>query len=187
MTIQETYNLLKELRNRNHLPTLINNLGYKKICEVGVWKADYFKILLRSKVDMAVMVDPWTNNGGAANDFGVTNNEFESIYQDAVEITRTDPRASIVRMMSVAAAQIFPDSMFDLVYIDADHSYEAAKADIAAWWPKVRVGGIICGHDYGRKRGVVPAVNGFVRTHNLEDVFYVVPQRCASWFIVKDK
>ena len=36
----------------------------------------------------------------------------------------------------------------DLVFIDADHRYEAAAADIAAWAAHVRPGGILCGHDY---------------------------------------
>lgn len=49
---------------------------------------------------------------------------------------------------SVEAAQQFPDSYFDVVWIDADHTYEGCKADIAAWWPKVRAGGFIGGDDW---------------------------------------
>ena len=47
-----------------------------------------------------------------------------------------------------------------MVYIDADHSYEAVKADIDAWMPHVRDGGILAGHDYGGKMfpGVTRAV-----------------------------
>jgi predicted O-methyltransferase YrrM len=41
----------------------------------------------------------------------------------------------------------FPDGYFDLVYIDAGHSYNDANSDIRAWRSKVRLGGILCGHD----------------------------------------
>jgi cephalosporin hydroxylase len=36
----------------------------------------------------------------------------------------------------------------NLVFIDSDHSYERVRADIRAWLPKVKVGGVLCGHDY---------------------------------------
>ncbi len=50
-------------------------------------------------------------------------------------------------MESRNAARIFKDGSCDLVFIDGDHSYEAAKRDIEMWLPKVKPGGILCGHD----------------------------------------
>jgi len=58
---------------------------------------------------------------------------------------------------SVAASERFDDGSLDWVFIDADHSYEAVVADIAAWAPKLRPGGLLSGHDYGRA-GVTDAV-----------------------------
>lgn len=49
---------------------------------------------------------------------------------------------------SPAVADEFQDGSLDLVYLDADHSYAAVKADIAAWFPKVKPGGIFAGHDF---------------------------------------
>lgn len=37
-----------------------------------------------------------------------------------------------IRLPSVKAARCFDDSELDFVFIDAENSYEAAKADIAA-------------------------------------------------------
>ena len=49
---------------------------------------------------------------------------------------------------------------FDFVFIDADHSYEAVRADILAYRPLVKRGGILAGHDYAPKwEGVRQAVD----------------------------
>lgn len=37
----------------------------------------------------------------------------------------------------------------DYLYIDADHSYEGVLADLWAWLPHVKPGGLILGDDYG--------------------------------------
>lgn len=58
---------------------------------------------------------------------------------------------------SVAAAKYFDDGSLDVVWLDADHSYEAVKADIAAWLPKIRPGGVIGGDDFAYE-GVAQAV-----------------------------
>jgi len=59
---------------------------------------------------------------------------------------------------SAEAAALFRDGSVDFCFVDADHSYAAVARDIAAWWPKVRPGGVIGGHDW-HMRGVRRAVH----------------------------
>lgn len=63
---------------------------------------------------------------------------------------RLQGRAALVIASSVQAASIFGAyrAVFDLVFIDACHTYEATLADIDAWLPLARV---LCGHDYGNR------------------------------------
>lgn len=81
----------------------------------------------------------------------------------------TNSKVVIVESDSVAAASKFDDQSLDYVYIDADHSYEAVKADIEAWLPKIKPDGIICGHDYFEHEefGVIKAVNEIFKTKSV--------------------
>lgn len=40
----------------------------------------------------------------------------------------------------------------DLVFIDADHSYNGCKGDILAWLPNIKPGGIMAVHDFEKKK-----------------------------------
>ena len=49
---------------------------------------------------------------------------------------------------TVAAAERFEDESVDFLYIDASHTYAGVLADLVAWYPKVKVGGLIAGDDW---------------------------------------
>jgi hypothetical protein len=53
-----------------------------------------------------------------------------------------------IRMTSVGASKLYTDNSLDFVFIDAFHTYDAVKEDIGVWMPKVRIGGVLAGHDY---------------------------------------
>jgi predicted O-methyltransferase YrrM len=75
------------------------------------------------------------------------------------------PRGVIIESDSSEAAQQFPDKHFDFVFLDADHTLTGVRKDITAWAPKVKPGGWLCGHDYGKggvTSGVDIAVHQFV-------------------------
>lgn len=72
-----------------------------------------------------------------------------------------------LQMESVRAAASFPDGWVDFCWIDADHSFEAVVADIRAWKPKIKPGGVLAGHDMDRdsvRRAVEQELRGKYRT-----------------------
>lgn len=58
------------------------------------------------------------------------------------------PNIKKIQMFGSEATFFFGDRSLDLVYIDADHTYEAVVADINDWKVKVKPGGYIAGHDF---------------------------------------
>lgn len=65
-----------------------------------------------------------------------------------------------LRIDSVQAARIFDDGSLDFVFVDAAHDEVSVAADISAWWPKVKLGGLLAGHDYASwAPGVIAAVD----------------------------
>ena len=56
-------------------------------------------------------------------------------------------------MRTERAAKNFADQSLDFIYVDASHKFADALADIEAWWPKLKLGGLMAGDDY---------FNGFV-------------------------
>ena len=73
---------------------------------------------------------------------------------------------------SVDASKIVQDESLDFVFIDAAHDYKSVVLDIKCWFPKVRKGGLVSGHDYGGRRnklgyfGVNKAVDEFAEANN---------------------
>jgi|tagenome__1003787_1003787.scaffolds.fasta_scaffold20901038_2 hypothetical protein len=69
----------------------------------------------------------------------------------------------IVHASSTSAARSFADGSLDLVFLDADHSYEAVSEDLAAWYGKLKQGGLMAGHDWDSHQwpGVIRAVEAF--------------------------
>src|ERR1700687_2229425 len=60
-------------------------------------------------------------------------------------------RMTVHKMTSLEGATLFADGSLDFVFIDASHDFASVRADIAAWWPKVKVGGVLSGHDFDTK------------------------------------
>jgi predicted O-methyltransferase YrrM len=83
-------------------------------------------------------------------------------------------------MRTDEAYKLFEDESIDFLFIDADHSFEAVKKDLKLWYPKVKTGGIIAGHDYMWVDGrVAMAVNQFFLFTG------ILPEAGDSWMKVK--
>jgi cephalosporin hydroxylase len=67
------------------------------------------------------------------------------------------------KMTSLEAAEKFDNNSIDFIFIDASHEYQDVINDLKAWYPKLKIGGTLAGHDYYPDQptwgGVYKAVN----------------------------
>lgn len=138
--------------------------------EVGVWRGDNALRVMRAAPPgtRLVAVDQWREapvdseyREYATKDALASQSAMDRYYKEAIgKLYPWKSRVRILRMSSVDAARACVGERFDLVFIDAEHTYAALAADIAAWRPLVRTGGWIGGHDFGKERfpGVTRAV-----------------------------
>lgn len=76
---------------------------------------------------------------------------------ELLEAFRPDIKVWVDKGMSLNVVKEIPNSSQDVVFIDGAHNEKAVLEDILVWRPKVRNGGILCGHDRGN-RGVPKAL-----------------------------
>eukprot|EP00667_Euglena_gracilis_P019843 EG_transcript_21334 len=93
------------------------------------------------------LVDIWGPLKNYADDanFMETKKFFEEARRLLQPFTKT---VVFLRMLTTEAVKEIADKSLDYVYVDARHDYCAAKEDILNYWPKVRPGGILAGHDF---------------------------------------
>lgn len=93
------------------------------------------------------------------------SDDFPPEEREAVPLSYEDFKRNMAgfphkvhKMASVDAAATFADRSVDFVMIDASHDETSVTQDIAAWWPKVKPGGVMAGDDY-QWPGVMAAAN----------------------------
>ena len=136
--------------HRDSLGDYLNCLDLtKSYVEVGVLKGEYSsKVASLWKGSNIYLIDQWCQNNQADVCSILTNDDHSKNYQQVLNTFKNDPRVQILKSSSIDASKKFNDKTLDCVYLDGDHSYVGFMQDLIAWWPKIRNGGILSGHDY---------------------------------------
>jgi hypothetical protein len=136
-----------------------------KFVEIGSWKgksAAFMAVeIINSKKNISFdCIDIWKIDNKYIKD---DNPESNILYEIFIKnIQSLSNVINPIRMDSIEASKKYEDNSIDFVFIDANHDYDYVKKDIEAWFPKVKTGGVIAGHDYHKHwKGVVKAVDEF--------------------------
>jgi cephalosporin hydroxylase len=131
------------------------------LVEVGVFMGRSLTYLARRAIDSGKNLEIV----GVEIFLQVDNHRARFLADTARHAPEEIAACRIMAMPSVEAAERFPDGSLGFVWLDAQHDYDGVCADIRAWRPKVRRGGVLAGHDYAdHQPGVVRAVDELIPT-----------------------
>ena len=189
LTMKRCAPILQEIDYRTELPAFLNAHGMTGAgVEVGVHMATFSETILEKWKGLTLyLVDPYRRFTKAEYFDSTQDLDQEHVFLRAKEkLSRFGQRAQFMRQTGVEAAATFGDNSLDFVFIDSNHKYESSSAEIAAWFPKVRRGGLFCGHDfYTRKKDTdSDALNAVMDFAERIDTRPHVTW-CNSWWFIK--
>jgi len=146
--------------------------------EIGTWKgrsAVFMGEHIKDKNIKFYTVDVFEYHG----EYDVfKTNESNSFYEDVLKnIEPVKECVNIIKQSSLDACDQFENESIDFLFLDGDHTYEVVKKELELWYPKVKIGGTIGGHDYSQPCGVKQAVDEFFSTQ--------ITREGSSWLKTK--
>jgi hypothetical protein len=161
--------------------------------EVGSWfgKSTVYmgvEVLNSGKSIRFDAIDHWGGSPDEMAETGMETPMFKYLQNNSVEdayntfLNNIEPckdYITVVRGDSMKLVNDYKNNSLDFVFIDSDHSYENVKKEILNWWPKLKVGATIGGHDYNHP----PVSRAVFDTLGRLGVIHVFNR---SWVVLKE-
>lgn len=130
---------------------ILANRDFIRIVEVGSYCGDS-TLIINSIIKNALIdsVDPWEMYREDNSTYDLENQrlelqEAEKKFEENIKLFSNIRKN---KTKSLDFCKSVENDSIDMVYIDGDHSYLPVKNDLLAWGKKVKIGGILSGHDY---------------------------------------
>lgn len=181
MAIQRSH----EIWHRDDFSLLCNWRKLWTAVEVGVDRGEFSQCFLsRWQGTCFIGVDnyepyegmPWDRQG----DYRMALMRYERFAKIAKLITTKS--TEFAKTLQTSGKDFLGKDTVDFVYIDAAHDHESVANDILAWWPLLKEGGILAGHDFDHHhKGVIEAVTNFAE----HQTAYLTHEATPSWYVYK--
>ena len=177
------------ITHRDQLGLFMSDSGFTTCAEIGVQCGVFSKTILSTwDTGHINLIDAWQhfNPDDYLDISNLSNDEQNNNMLTTIKnVSPFTGRYTILQALSHEACHKFDDKYFDLIYLDANHSYKNVYEDISCWINKVKIGGYISGHDYldGNLAEGVFGVKSAVCDFFGKDPDFVTQEKWPSWFI----
>jgi len=137
---------------RNDLGAILQQENNMTIgVELGVQRGIFSKEILTSwlNCEKYMLVDLWAHQENYKDTANYNQKIQDLIFIDAMEQVKPFiEKIDVCRNYTNICVKSVSDDYVDFIYVDARHDFKGVYEDMVDWWPKLRVGGIMAGHDY---------------------------------------
>ena len=148
---------LVPIRTREDLGALLRDLNFTgNAAELGTRGGSFTRWVLQgwTRCDEYVQVDVWRQLDNYTDTANNKNGEQQKWRQRAHRALKDMTARGFTRRghqcakLTSDCVKDYRDGYFDFIYVDARHDRLGVLQDLSEWWPKLRVGGLMAGHDY---------------------------------------
>lgn len=115
--------------------------------EIGSWTGSSARVIcahIKTYGGHINLVDDFSGSGSKLSEYVGVKDVRSTLEENLKEFNGL---FTIVEKRSDNAFKDVPDNSIDFLFIDGDHRYTQCRRDLDNWWPKIKTGGMICGHD----------------------------------------
>ena len=149
--------------------------------EIGTFRGYSAKSIMKTlSIKKLYCIDPYIEDYGDDNPY----RSLSEAEEEAKNMLSKYKEVEFIKKTSDKAIKDIPDNL-DFVYIDGNHDYKFVKRDIKNYFKKLKVGGVLGGHDF--YNGLNPEHDGVVRA--VLDIFkkHKLYIHYPDWWIIKSK
>ena len=185
------YNVPNPLKiTKLNRPALLQLKDKKNLvgAEIGVqYGLNAGAILKTLDIEKLYLIDPY---GTYKEKRLITSHEAQYWQMNAKRLLiEWEEKTIWIQKRSVKAVKYIKDNSLDFVYIDGGHLYKNVTEDIESYMPKVKMGGLIAGHDYNKKQVKRAIDDMYGDKVTVENCLKIVNpnERGIDWWVWKDE
>jgi hypothetical protein len=161
-----------------------------RIVELGVFRGEFAEeIFTRMNPKELYLVDIWSGSFGSGDKDGNNHtviDNMENVFFGLRDKYKFESTVHVIKKNTVDFLNSCSDNSFDMIYVDADHTYSAVTNDLELSFSKLKNTGILCGHDYIQGSEIQQAVDNFCYKYK-QKIVAITKDGCPTFLIQINK